>query len=99
MTKAQHTPGPWHLDFFDKPYILANRASDEKEIYIAEVTDEDSEGLCPSVEEAQANAHLIAAAPELLAMVKRLRSEGVALFGDDYNTDALDALITKAGGE
>lgn len=69
MTK--HTPGPWVAS--DWGYIVADDPTGRHEdIYIAEVCREDDEGrIVPPIEQ-QANARLIAAAPDLLNMCERL---------------------------
>lgn len=67
MTKAQHTPGPWYWGKdpkgrFSEPYLLAGDGTvichfgDDEEYY-------PTEGDIPS----EANARVIAAAPDLLA--------------------------------
>jgi hypothetical protein len=70
---ANYTPGPWICDFFDKPYIL----NEDQSVYIAEVVVEDDEGRVASRERFEANARLIAAAPDLF--------EALTLM---YNNDA-----------
>jgi hypothetical protein len=79
MTKTAHTQGPWTVDFFDKPYIL----TDDHTTYVAEVVDEDEEGMAPPREQVTANARLIAAAPELLAVVEKLEKQ----FRQDIDND------------
>ncbi len=58
---AEHTPGPWHLQ--ELPYDDAFRISGESTLHLT-VT-ECADGYIPGQNEA--NAHLIAAAPDLLA--------------------------------
>lgn len=60
--QAQHTPGPWHnLQGFNKEGLFV---CEEIEPNICEMTSS------RSIEETQANARLIAAAPELLEALK-----------------------------
>lgn len=59
--KKEHTQGPWQVH-----YSLANKN-------LASVTDRNREPIAPCVgENAEANARLIAAAPELLAALKAI---------------------------
>lgn len=61
-TKAKHTPGPWTLeDHPDKPCELFARGA----IHLADI-------YMTDFPEPQANARLIAAAPELLEVVENL---------------------------
>lgn len=60
----KHTPGPWHIqDDHGKRWIETSGNDDT----IAEIHRRASKGSVYSCKEAEANAHLIAAAPELLA--------------------------------
>ena len=90
MSKA--TPGPW-------------RVNDDGEIFAQEYRLVALTIWEPSSEEDQANANLIAASPELLAEVKRLRHLCEELQGLIDGGEALkigveetDALIAKAEG-
>jgi hypothetical protein len=60
----KHTPGPWHCDmgFFMSP----------DDNYIAQIIKEDEEGKIVSKQEQAANARLITAAPDLLAVLSRI---------------------------
>jgi len=90
ITYAKHTPGPWGVTPGDGRYIVG-AAGDE---VIASV-----EGQNQAVDEA--NALLIAAAPELL---DALRKSARALKGAHRNTyiqdaiNAVEAAIAKAEG-
>ncbi len=73
MTALKHTPGPWDLDF---PYIVAPDPSGRHpDLYIAEVAREDEDGRVPPEDEQDANAWLLAAAPELFAALAGLVGE------------------------
>lgn len=62
--QTKHTPGPWSSDW---QFIVANDPNGvHPDIYIAEISESDDEGRVASDEQQQANARLIAAAPELL---------------------------------
>lgn len=67
MSGAKHTPGPWHVvtgDGHDRRVMAAN---DPGPVAIAFRPSE-----ATLVSEAQANARLIAAAPDLLALAERI---------------------------
>jgi hypothetical protein len=65
MTNTQHTPGPWQQDW---NYIVAPDPDGiHPDIYIAEITEDDSDGRLASPEQQEANGRLIVAAPDLLA--------------------------------
>jgi len=63
MEKQKHTPGQWEVTHFDgRTQVFAGRRMVVEGLY-----DEDNE---PTLEEVEANARLIAAAPELLEAIK-----------------------------
>lgn len=62
MTNLKHTPGPWHLDEDEGSYTIKDE-NDEYVQYIS-MTRYVDEREDP---EAEANAHLMVAAPELLS--------------------------------
>ncbi len=99
--KAQHTPGPWKVGSRDErdylgsmnPYSLYYIEASNHEV-IAEL---DSCGV-EHMPHLAANARLIAAAPELLAMLKRALA-GLELAGSSGGTvEAIRAAIAKAEG-
>ena len=106
MTTAAHTPGPWMVPHFARDDVTCNCAFVLAEGYCGAIaTIHVGNGLligeggndCPPMPEAQANARLIAAAPELLAMlsaVMRAPTGGV----NDYCPIKARALIAKATG-
>lgn len=70
---SKHTPGPWTInDARDGQSVLfqieSSVQADKPEVIVAMLDDGNT-----SVSEQRANAHLIAAAPELLDAVKDLR--------------------------
>lgn len=99
---TQHTPGPWVA--CDWGYIVADDPTGRHEdIYIAEVCREDDEGrIVPPIEQ-QANARLIAAAPDLLAALQGLAwaVSGIEYVETEYAEQIADAraAIAKAQGE
>lgn len=94
---VSHTPGPWSVEEpldFELTIVEADKPTHEWK-FIASVPTTPEFDFPPAV--AKANAHLIAAAPDLLAACRRLRSvinDHVSL----ADVDALDAAIAKAEG-
>ena len=66
---AQHTPGPWSSEwqFIVAPDVTGNHI----DVYIAEICEEDDEGRVVGQEEQQANAQLIAAAPDMVKALEK----------------------------
>jgi hypothetical protein len=97
---AEHTPGPWEVGGPDDAYIFAGSGSKQKRI--AEIIEDelDSEFDYCSTEEANANAQLMAAAPEMLAALEKLVGWAQYMGGWDALVwkDAREA-ISKAKGE
>lgn len=95
---ASHTPGPWHLSP-DGRGIYQGRSGDT-DVYVAEIFP--NYGL--TIEEANANARLIAAAPELLAALRILTEHAQEQYphieSERGQRDIAQALaaITKAEG-
>jgi hypothetical protein len=90
---SKHTPGPWKK-VMDEPYDLRIKAGDRG---ICEVWLDDAP-VPDYNEEQQANASLIAAAPDLLTAAKRIEP---AVMGQESYFDAIMALqaaIDKAEG-
>jgi hypothetical protein len=83
---STHTPGPWRVSNPQSPEC-ALVITDDLTIARAYVGDK-----APAT--ANANAHLIAAAPDLLAALKYLLELG----GDDDRRIAAEAAIAKAEG-
>ena len=74
--KTEHTPGPWFIDDESqagyKPTIVnkaAKHGTAEDHIYICDVRGPGRDWKTPS-KKTEANAHLIAAAPEMLEALK-----------------------------
>jgi len=100
MTKATHTPGPWHRNIRANgkyPVIFVGRNQ-----HVAVATGHET----ISPDEIEANIDLIAAAPELLAALEALHSchrgfsnspDWTAL--DDDAREIAETAIAKARGE
>ena len=95
---AQHTPAPWRVAFGNR---LEVHGPNDEIGWPASIVF--NAGLCTS-EEAQANARLIAAAPDLLDMCERLLGfalfygEPTAIAAGDGMINAAKALIAQAKG-
>lgn len=107
MSKAKHTPGPWVLidgdRFEDEKVITTQSRINESMCCICEM-DVDFDG--PHGEEQEANASLIAAAPDLLEalqdMLDAFSKNGLGGEYDPGEVPAIDkavAAIAKALGE
>lgn len=89
--KNTHTPGPWAFD------PETSRVFDADLWYVAEIDPEYASGT-------EANARLIAAAPDLLAALVRIASEGLDLrtlnaYDAHGFANIARAAIAKATGE
>ena len=105
MSAPQFTPGPWELyDALLRPGFSANRILEIQDVTGAAVVAWSGfDGVSQSKRERKANAHLIAAAPELYEALEELVSflrAHVEHF-KSYNPLTEDALaaLAKARGE
>lgn len=100
MTKAQHTQGPWKVGAITSKgnniQIRAQKLNTEFEICPAVLG-----GWGTSVEENKYNAHLIAAAPDLLAALEQaitsMQDSGYS--NDHVSVKSARAAIAKAKGQ
>lgn len=94
MTKAKHTAGPWYVTTDTHGDICVNNHEKfPSEFPIARIA--------KHMEETQANAHLIAAAPEMLEALEGLL-EGIEAQDPSqirFNLPHAKAAIAKAKGE
>lgn len=90
---SKHTPGPWHLDGM---LVLSDGHSPRTVATVAH----DQQGLRRGMETSEANALLIAAAPDLLeACMLAMKATSIKAFetmDDQQAHDAIVAAITKA---
>lgn len=99
MSKQSHTPGPWHVEKTRQGTAILDDAQFGRWTQIAmayQANDVfgDGEKRIISHDEAKANAHLIAAAPEMLEALLMVRQET-----DDAEwITKLDRIIAKARG-
>ena len=94
MTNAKHTPGPWEWDEY---YTGLDGANGQGVLIYS-----DYEGMSihgETVAQAESNAHLIAAAPELLEALEKAR-QWMEDCGAQYRfPPEIDAAIAKAKGQ
>ncbi len=70
MTGLKHTPGPWSVDTC---YVIApDPTGRHPDLYIAEMATDDEDGRLPPDDEQDANAALLASAPELFHALMEL---------------------------
>ena len=99
--KQTHTPGPWRFD--EKQIhgdVMAFDPERSRAVCVAQIHNERTAGT-PN-EQARANARLIAAAPELLAELKKALEFVVATHGGENDGDIQEdirAAIQKAEGK
>ncbi len=94
---AEHTPGPWHWNGIATIWNTRGNVGEvEREVIIAQVvTDYVNRTHVEPIPVIEANARLIAAAPELLAALE----EVVRISDRKHNAwDAAHAAIAKAKG-
>ena len=111
MTTVKHTPGPWYAPHFADDTCTCNCRSVVSECYAGAIcTVEFDNGLriedggndAPPLDQAKANARLIAAAPDLLEALKSARTiiqedrddmfEAVTVAGIESTMDEIDRL-------
>ena len=106
MTNTKHTPGPWCLPHFAEPktncqceYVIADNMFGSVASVHCSGNGDDwiSNGDNPKFKEAVANAHLIAAAPDLLEALE-LAQLWLAVDGR-YDMQGVNAAISKAKGQ
>jgi hypothetical protein len=94
----EHTPGPWHaVKYATRTEILARRKAQRKMTSIALVYGSDEDDS----EQADANARLIAAAPELLEALQDVLctlTMDAEWTKDCYEVRKAEAAIAKATG-
>lgn len=111
MSETKFTKGEWSLPHFADEAVDCNCGSVLSEGYfgaIATVHIDNGKCVsqggndCPPLEEAKANAHLIAAAPDLYAALEALQRrivEADLWHGQEDELSAASAALAKARGE
>lgn len=89
-SSSVHTAGPWHVDY-GSPY---------SRICIKPIPGQIICDICPLGDEAleNANAHLIAAAPDLLAALETVNEWSINASGDDFPYWVVEPAIDRARG-
>ena len=108
-TPGPHTPGPWSVVGEQANFAgyLLTSYNDQRHIYSAVDKKSGGTGCVAVVASSSANAHLIAAAPELLAALQTCRNVLAGIAVGDLDTVRPDsralaaarAAIAKAQGE
>ena len=106
-----HTPGPWRVDssMISTGWVLVTKSNGD---VVANVNTETGPDIPPTVSikmPALSNAHIIAAAPEMLAILEELRESSTCCGTYDLLdettwaspdlADRIEAAIRKARGE
>jgi hypothetical protein len=89
-----HTPGPWAPDSWgDDEYDVYTAGTDKLICSLAQSYDEETgQGLNANIE---ADARLIAAAPELLNALRQAKDELIVLYEKAYPNDETDNETTQ----
>jgi hypothetical protein len=90
---AQHTPGPWTAELCYRSGFTVWGGTKDAPFPVVDTQDEEGRFGAIRGEKAEANARLIAAAPDLLAVCKRIKAHGTV---SSAWIDELDAAIAKA---
>jgi hypothetical protein len=93
--QGKHTPGPWEVKRSGSGYPYQVHAPNGN--HVKDVTRWASISV-PSLPEGEANARLIAAAPDLLAIVRAVDGHH-AIPADSHLGERIRAAIAKATGE
>ena len=94
----QHTPGPWHISECATQNTLAGICS-ESGLHITDIS-----GYGQTEEQNQANARLIASAPDMLNLLtaadrlEELTGENLAVYARTYAALARAAIAKATGG-
>ena len=105
-TKAAHTPGPWQITNYNASMWTEPNSSDDWVPVISVAPSDDTHSFVAYVDgsqdlnsgEAEANARLIAAAPEMLEALESVR-ERLRGMQEDPLLDKVHTAIQKARGQ
>ena len=97
MSKTKHTPGPWRVQATGHSFVV------EAHTHTEVISVDENGNPCRWSEYNEANARLIAAAPELLEVLRlmvAMAETGMCDFNphDEYVMDKAKAVIDKATG-
>lgn len=92
---SSHTPGPWTIDDYD--FCVYAKSSDGiSEVLVASVQESGRNLQVPRIGEDEANLALIAAAPELLSLLKWCVDFYGSMGVDDSDTATHDTIQLNA---
>ncbi len=101
--KTKHTPGPWEIGPQEFSRVKVYEKQQGSRRIVADCDLNELREMIGYRPEAEANARLIAAAPDLLAAVEALlRLPGISSFAADLDSDAVklaERAINKATGQ
>ena len=99
----EHTPGPWEVDQ-KEPWVINSGWGCIAEAYFGQVIGNNGQRKKVASGEAEANAHLIAAAPDLLeactlalSTLDNITTEAFSKGEDKPTREALEQAIAKGG--
>lgn len=101
MTQAKHTPGPWNAEIYEHGEFAIEAHGQGHSGGTLVICSRNRHQGRPT--EFEANARLIAAAPELLSVLKMVQEAAIDMRGEDFNLTTeqwavFRAVITKATG-
>ena len=96
MSEAKHTPGPWLIA--DASFVYALNDSGYNRFWTNVTGGDLRKGESTSKVETEANARLIAAAPDLLDALQSIIEDIDSEFGTDCDYNKARAAIAKATG-
>lgn len=89
MSERKHTPGPWSLNDRGYTYIISKPSDGYITRDVCRM-----DGSTMAAFDQKANAHLIAAAPDMLAALKEVREQ--CLFDDDHGIGVSEDVVIPA---
>lgn len=101
MTEPKHTPGPWKANFDDYTKSVIDILNENKTV-IAMVPDQEvhqGDRTILSLEEIEANVHLIAAAPDMYEALEEVCSECAIKSNYECKVCTMGKALRKARGE
>ena len=90
MKKGEHTPGPWTAKIYERHHVVVIHSGAWDEVATVDLA---------AMPDAEADARLIAAAPDLLALLEKLIDIEGPQPGTGEWANEVQAAIKKARGE
>jgi len=91
-----HTRGPWKFEVRDYQAMVTAIRDGQAMVVAGELYDEE---LDLELEEIEANARVIASAPDLLACLENLVNRGLIPNDNDHYEECLNAIANATGSE